>query len=471
MKIQTNTKHHHRIVPIIILTFAIPIAIIGGWLAFANAFTHDEAPPNDSMLLLPDVEVSDADNAYPDIQQLNTAVTAIVPLTDQPVTDVLVDDMLNGKTWDEAHAIEVLKKYTAPIANFHAAAKKPQYQNPAEAHPSTWTGFDLPTNTSNLRFASKLVSIEALRKARSGDVAGGLSDAIEVVKIGHTIESGQGTLMEWLVASNVKQIGLEAIRQIGLQTTLTADQIKLTSQQLEQYRDTLAGLITATKFEYAGSASYRVEWEHLDTLYRSYSVGFDINGKEVAPPGLWMLTALDYSGLTRFYYWPNQSWRFLIEKQERLVTAVQADCMTGDLNPPRQAHSRRTGYGRLLEPNAIGKMLADLGEISMGGVATKRCDKTLAISATQTVLAISAYQNDNQKLPETLDILVPEYLSSVPVDPYNGKALGYDPARKIVYSIGQDRKDENGNTNKMNDYTSPGGDWQNMFDPTFIISQ
>jgi hypothetical protein len=61
---------------------------------------------------------------------------------------------------------------------------------------------------------------------------------------------------------------------------------------------------------------------------------------------------------------------------------------------------------------------------------------------------LRAYQLTHGKLPENLDALVPEFLDKVPVDAFDGQPLHYSPDRKIVYSVGQNLKDDGGNDSR-----------------------
>jgi len=48
------------------------------------------------------------------------------------------------------------------------------------------------------------------------------------------------------------------------------------------------------------------------------------------------------------------------------------------------------------------------------------------LSVTRLVVALNRYEMRNGKLPERLEQLVPEYIDSVPRDPYDGKPFRYD---------------------------------------------
>ena len=61
-------------------------------------------------------------------------------------------------------------------------------------------------------------------------------------------------------------------------------------------------------------------------------------------------------------------------------------------------------------------------------------------------LAVKRHQLAHGKLPEGLDELVPDYLDAVPIDPFDGKPLRYEPTDTgaIVYSVGTDGIDDGG---------------------------
>lgn len=62
------------------------------------------------------------------------------------------------------------------------------------------------------------------------------------------------------------------------------------------------------------------------------------------------------------------------------------------------------------------------------------------------ILAIERYRARTGQLPDVLSELVPEFIASIPIDPFDGQPLRYrvDPDRYVVYSIGEDRQDNGG---------------------------
>lgn len=61
-------------------------------------------------------------------------------------------------------------------------------------------------------------------------------------------------------------------------------------------------------------------------------------------------------------------------------------------------------------------------------------------------LAVRSYKLDKGRMPEDLNQLVPEYVSTVPIDPFSGESLCYrtQPDGYVLYSVGADGQDDGG---------------------------
>lgn len=451
-------KHHHRIIPILLLIFGIPIAALLAFFLFGIIFFPDEQKQNDSSLSLPKLEIADQYNAFTEMQQIENANS----FPSEP--DPKLAEAVNDFKANENYAAEIISQHTTDIALLRQAAAKPDFQDPAFSDPST---IDLDTpiipNYSSYRQATQVVALEAESKAKTGDIEAGLNEALDVVKLSQLMENDQGPAISYLVAISIKQTGLTALRQIALNNNITAAQSKDMAQKLLSFRDSRNGQVTALKMEYAAYKSFWQKYSKLGPLLGSYNLSVNVaTGQETQKDSAWG-TFLDYTGLTKFYYHPNQTLRFQYEIMNNGVQNYEADCATVDLNPPLTFPKVYPNLAWFFTPNAIGKLLISDGEISLGGLSTKRCNESLAVSATEVTLASRAFAADNNRLPASLSELVPKYLDVIPQDPYNGQPLLYSAAQKLVYSVGPDRKDLGG---------SPvSDDWQNVSNPSFTISQ
>jgi len=91
------------------------------------------------------------------------------------------------------------------------------------------------------------------------------------------------------------------------------------------------------------------------------------------------------------------------------------------------------------------------------------------IRAARVGIAVHRYRLATGNLPGDLEDLVPSYLDAVPEDPYDGRALRYDELETgfVVYSIGEDRKDDGGKDRP----TGKGKKRPSSWDITFRIEQ
>ena len=91
--------------------------------------------------------------------------------------------------------------------------------------------------------------------------------------------------------------------------------------------------------------------------------------------------------------------------------------------------------GGLLAP-ALEQVVAQHG----GGVAQVR--------STRLALLIERFRRRHGRLPAALKDLVPDFIASIPVDPFMGKELHYLPEAEgfRVYSVGKNLKDDQGQT-------------------------
>ena len=76
--------------------------------------------------------------------------------------------------------------------------------------------------------------------------------------------------------------------------------------------------------------------------------------------------------------------------------------------------------------------------------AINRRDAAMRMLITE--FAIRLFRNDHQRLPASLDELVPAYLTNVPLDPFDGQRLRYKVSETgfDVYSVGLDGTDDGG---------------------------
>jgi hypothetical protein len=82
----------------------------------------------------------------------------------------------------------------------------------------------------------------------------------------------------------------------------------------------------------------------------------------------------------------------------------------------------------------------------MSGMIRREIHETAWMEIAAVALAVERRRLARGSLPESLGQLVPDYLSAVPVDPFDGLPLRFKRTDRgfAVYSVGEDRKDDGG---------------------------
>ncbi len=95
--------------------------------------------------------------------------------------------------------------------------------------------------------------------------------------------------------------------------------------------------------------------------------------------------------------------------------------------------------------------IPNLGELFGNWDMSSPVRKTIRMETARrmvvTALALKRFQLQHRKLPATLNDLVPEFLSSVPIDPNDGNPLRYhanSDGTYLLYSVGEDGRDDGG---------------------------
>ncbi len=474
IEIKMNMKKQ-QILPALLLVIFVPIALFAFFVIGANVFVHDEAPPDVSSFRLPPIRLDDSENAYRKLEPILQS-DRFSNEPDQTLTSVVA-----AEGWDAEYASELIDQHAEDIFAFRAAAQAPAYLYPGYADFSSLTlaSIEYP-DLSPIRKAAEVTALDARSRARAGDSEGAIVESLEIVRVGQAMQNGRGVLIDYLVGSAIKQTGLTALRRIAEAADLSAERSLALVNELETFRDSREAEVAALTAE--ASLSLRFFPNTYRELVDSFSLSYDSNGTRIRPgffdwvnaqippvttrEGLsgWLTQAtwapIAFSGMTTYYYQPNRTKRFLLEDAGVRIANANTSCDLVDFNPETRRLPEYAGPRGFFQRNAVGNIVVNIGQISYGGLSKKRCDESLAVSATELVVAARAYAQDHGSIPARLIDLVPSYLPEVPLDPYTGTPMQYDAEQGSVYSFGANRVDAG---------VSEEADWQKAENPSFSL--
>jgi len=321
-----------------------------------------------------------------------------------------------NSNWDFSFASLVLSNNTEALKGWDKAAAMPEFQVPeckfedALEYLSAW------------KHMAQLVSIHENDLMRRGKDVEAFDEMVQQIHMGRKMQNARGVLLHYLVGAAVKEIGYSQMRYWAATTHLAPEQLKNFIKQIEPMPD-------EESMAYANSMrmEYQFSVTMIDDLRRGKITDPDTRTISRSAP---LVPELNFSKTKARL---AEKFQFLVDISPRRYCDVKFP----DPNRPNL-------FMLLLSGNAIGETLCEMLEPAIDGTFAKKVRGDASLQATRTILALRAYQIAHGNLPKDLFALVPEFLSEVPVDAFDGKPLRYSAERKVVYSVGKNLKDDGG---------------------------
>jgi len=302
------------------------------------------------------------------------------------------------------------------IAATHPALDRVQQASSVAFCQMPWT--DMSTNDisydSGTRYLTRLICCRGKLAEQAGNASTALQDYLLVTKVGTDCSQG-APLIGSLVANSIASTGCAAIRKCVLQQPVDAQQMTLTISRLRQMQ---------TDFQ-PFAETLRHEILSIERL-------------------------LDTEVLT------NAGAYILIDKRviRKLTEAAIGDMIAEAEKPPYLSEADKVARkwemaGGLTWTLAFNRpfatTLVSMLIPALPPVYAKQFRRDTEFLATEVVCALKSYQVAHGTYPERLNELVPDFLSAVPSDPFDGKPLRYRREGKewVLWSVGSDLKDDN----------------------------
>ena len=391
------------------LIFFIGVFILLTFLGFVYfIFRFRDIPRvDDSDLLLSKVEIPKEENAY---YFLKEAVSKIYIPNDKIK---VIDDIVYKNAWDKEFVEELLEKNKDVFEIFEKATEYNYFQFP-DFDPISYSSLSSKSKNFALRLSdlSKLVIIKSKYLIKEGKEKEALDLIFGLIKIGHMIK--EGFIHDSIIYSfgaQTKKYGLKALIEAVPYLYLSKEESKNYINRLKNFKGNKEGLIRAIKGDYM---NFLKEKEVVEENLKNEFKKNNFIARFINFP--------DYIIFAYFSYKPNETKKLIADLYRDVIDKANKDCYEIKIE-------------KLLPENLIGKMIYDKKIANVYKLIEIKCLETLYIEAAKTLLALKAYKIENGNLPKSLEELVPEYFSSIPKDPFDGKALKYSPKEKIIYSI------------------------------------
>lgn len=299
---------------------------------------------------------------------------------------------------------------------------------------------------SEARDCAKLLRLASQVAAQQGDIDGALAPIEAIFPLAESAH-GPAIVMN-LVRLTMWAVGIGQMEDVLNHHALTDEQMQTLAALLEPIEST-------DGFGQSLIGERCISLSIFSASLREMGMFSNLNGSD--GDGLWALLiiprkilglhdqdALSYINVTQDYIDATVLPRY--EAKAR-IEAIEDE------------HQSRLGMvARTLSPS-----LNRIYERELRSVAQSIC--------ARTALAVERYGLDTGQLPETLNQLVPAFVPSISLDPFNGQPLGFRHLDKgyVVYSVGADLVDNQGEERKTGKDAK--GQTQTAWDETFTVTR
>ena len=387
---------------------------------------RDEPPPDTSDLAVAWENVDPAENGY-------LLLSAAGLLAVEPDPTGLPDDDLD---WPQDVVNKSLAENAAAFDQLRKAEACPHFQRPPASDVLAQ-----PESQDDWPKLSRLVCLRASNDFRKGQEAEAMNDALRLLRLASRMEAAKAPVMTYMYATGAAGMAEDRLQEFAARSQhLDAARLKSVAAAIG------ACPVRQEDIANAFRASYEMNANTVDAIAQGRikrQALISLSGEPYLP----------FCNMTDPYWFkPNATKRMFAETTRSQIAALALPWPDGKamLDEPCERmmkdHTTFLKWGFAPMANRTGRLLyynlAIVGSVLRRGYA-RDCS---ALGMAQLIVALKAYKVENNRLPEKIEDLVPEYLKALPLDAFDGKPLRYSREKKIVYSVGENGKDLGGMT-------------------------
>ena len=412
--LQNPPKKHpvRKAIKYFFITLALIIIIILGLVISLSVFAKD-TPPVDDQDLQPKFNIpARQDNMYYDLNEVKESA--------KETNEVM--GYLENKNWDEAAIKQLISENAETFNKLDQAAKKTSFHDPYYADSETPIGAkeEEPPHLAAYQKLARLNTLRAMNLINEGKTEEGVNVILATLSIGDAFEKSGDSMITYLVGSAIKHIALSGLQQSIPKMTYTQEQFNQLNGKLMGYSAKPEGLANGFKHEYKNQ-TYAIN-------QMATGQGNNYTGSHPAE------IVLSVVSKSKFYHQPNKSKQLYVDLYRAHLKELANPC-----SQIKSIGVERQPANIFFQENGLGLLLFNIGAVSFSGTINTKCIVDFNLNATRVLLALRAYQLDNKSLPNSLQELTPAYISQLPIDPYDDQPLKYSKSKKVIYSVGQDK--------------------------------
>ena len=344
-----------------------------------------------------------------------------------------------------ADVLLALSKYDATIEQLRLASRRPFGQLAV-----SYDFYDvkmmsrLMTYLAEIKYCFQVVGLRTRAELSDGRMDRAFDDVKLSLRLNDLLRQ-EPLLIEHLVSVATMNITLQPVYEGLVRHQWSDVQLKNFENELAQ-KDFLADYEKAMRGErvYAIGSIENLRFNHQ--IVGSDGCQFTTSAFRLMPSAFFYQNELALARMDEQYWFP------LIDLGHRIVSPAVCRQKVAEV----QSEIRHFQPYKLLALTAV----AGIGQV----VVTKFAKAQSSTDLAQTACALERYRLARGNYPETLAVLAPQYIETLPHDIINGQPLHYrrtEGENFILYSVGWNEKDDGGQISLRKDGSLDGekGDW------------
>jgi hypothetical protein len=343
-------------------------------------------------------EIPESENGF---YLLNNASNGLV--LNQADEAYLSDVIQENKAWDRAISLELLRKNQDSLGELEKIIKMNSYVYPREYVDNRNQGNPIQLKKWESLAALQLVKCLAGKNDENLDEA--FAQTVVLLKVGSLIQKGKGLISNYIIGAYYKNLGYQSLDLLLKDKFMNSE-------------------LTAKIKDVVEDGSYH-EKALVDTLKTELSFAFA------------QIESMAGKYRNRWLFKPNQTKRIFDEEFSVMINHMDSSWVELSKQHPNGESGFSKTYAKLFPwENKYGKELYNQLRLSWKDIFYVKSKESFDHDATLALIQLKKFANDQGRLPQRLNELVPVYLERIPEDPFDGKQIRYSPTAKTIYYIG-----------------------------------
>lgn len=412
---------------LVLVAVLMACCFVGGLFWLSHYLRQDEAPLDYSRMDVRKGTVDASVNGYTLIREFSETYSGAL--------SGALDELLGQPRgmWDLVYMQELMEDNRELLEVFEDAFSRPEFYFDQENTPDViMTEVRTFGRYASLRVLEARIALVEGADEQSLGILLSLCDDIE------TYAKSGGGIISGVAALGARFRTYTAISEVLAESDITSESLKEAARNFEDTTPISIGFQVNLKHEFQ-FAKNSIQLLAEDP-YQVLVLLNDDSGSE--PPAFAKST---YRFVINHIYEPNTTTNEFYGVCLEAISEFSQNAECRNFTRYSELNAEIEGNGiTLFAKNSMGLAVTAILLPALDVVADQVDLFEVNLRAIQLSLASKAYYQDNGELPEQLSALIPDYMTEIPSDPFDGQPMRYSKDKALIYSVGNDYADSGG---------------------------